>query len=632
MIVPMERLLVAGSNTLVDPVLKLLHDAGTLHVTNSREDPFLTASGLATGMLGVGDEERLGSGESLLFEVKSALANLAHAYPAHRELIAFEPGSEDWLSDDFRARTAAICNGVSAAAARKRRMEEELGQLRIYRRMFEEFKPLVDIAASMRAVEVSGFILREKADEAEMALEKALSAFTGGAHAIFRGATGEGYTALLLIYPAALRARAQNEVFARLAGRIHTMNVPAEYERATFADTLAGLFEREARAEAGVEQAALELRDYAVRYSALLKTAEKGLDWAVKRLRVRNFLARSERTFWISGWIPREAREELETQIREKFGGAILVMAAEPHPDEYSEVPVLLRNGRWAKPFERLLQFYPPPVYGSVDPTLMMMFFFPLFFGLILGDVGYALIMFGMALFFRMRRAEVPLWNDITAIIAFCGISALSFGVLYGEFFGKLWGGMGLPPPLFDRKQDIIATEIAVLALGGLHLTLGNLVGGVALAVKRHFRHAAVNFLDAATIWAVAYVASLVITKKPLAWEHACLIAVPMLLKIAAGGAKELLEIPKLASNILSYSRLMALGLASIMLADVADDFYTMSGGVLWGIFAAVALHLVNFALGMLSPAIQSLRLHYVEFFNQFYKMGNRRYEPFRTM
>ncbi len=632
MIVPMERLLVAGSNTLVDPALKLLHDAGTIHITNSREDPFLAASGLATGMLGVGDEERLELGETLLFEVKSALANLAHAHPAHRELIAFEPGNEDWVSDDFRARTAAICNDVFAAATDKRRLEEELGQLRIYRRLFEEFKPLVDIAASMRAVEVSGFILREKADEAEAALEEALSAVTGGGHAIFHGATEEGHTALLLVYPATLHARVQHEVFARLAGRIHTMNIPAEYERATFADTLAGLFAREARAEAGVEQAALELREYAVRCSALLKTAEKGLDWAVKRLRMRNFLARSERTFWISGWIPREAREELENKIHEQFGGAILVMAAEPHPDEYAEVPVLLRNGRWAKPFERLLQFFPPPVYGSVDPTVMMMFFFPLFFGLILGDVGYALIIFGMALFFRMRRTAVPLWNDVTTIIAFCGFSALCFGMIYGEFFGKIWGGIGLPPPIFDRRQEVIAAEIAVLALGGLHLTLGNFVGGAALAVKRHYRHAAVKFLDAAAIWAVAYVAFLAITDEPLAWEHAGLIAAPMLLKIAAGGVKELMEIPKLASNILSYSRLMALGLASLMLADVADDFYIMSGGVLWGVVAAVALHLVNFAMGLLSPAIQSLRLHYVEFFNQFYRMGNRRYEPFRTM
>lgn len=632
MIVPMERLLVAGANTLVDPVLKLLHDAGTIHVTNSREDHFLAASGLATGMLGAGDEERLAAGESLLFEVKSALANLAHAYPAHRELIAFGPGNEDWLSRDFRERTAAICNDVFAAATRKRRLEEELGQLRIYRRMFEEFKPLVDIASSMRAVEVSGFIFREQAAESEAALEKALSTVTGGGHAIFRGDTEEGYTALLLVYPAALRGRVHDEVFTRLAGRIHTMNIPAEYERTTFADTLTGLFEREARAETGMEQAMLELRDYAVRYSALLKTAEKGLDWAVKRLRVRNFLARSERTFWISGWIPREAREELENSMREKFGDAIVMIAAEPHPDEFPEVPVLLRNGRWAKPFERLLQFFPPPVYGSVDPTVMMMFFFPLFFGLILGDVGYALIIFGMALFFRMRRTGMPLWNDVTTITIFCGASALFFGVMYGEFFGKIWGAMGLPPPFFDRKQEVMTAEIAVLALGGLHLTLGNLVGGAELAVKRHYRHAAAKFLDAITIWGIAFVAFLAIAGKPLGWEHAGFIAAPMLLKIAAGGLKEILEIPRLASNILSYSRLMALGLASIMLADVADDFYTMSGGVLWGILAAVALHAVNFALGLLSPAIQSLRLHYVEFFNQFYTMGNRRYEPFRSM
>lgn len=631
MIVPMERVLVAGPHSLLEPCLKLLHKAGTIHITNSRHDPLLNGAGLSTGRLGKDAEDRLERGEALLFDVTSALALLQQAQPERHDLLAFEPGSEDWLSDEFAAGTSSICAEIFSAASKSRQIGDELRQIRAYRRMFEEFRPLVETVTTMRSVQASGFVLRENVEQARNEIEEALATVTGGSHLIFTTEGGEGFTALLLVYPAWLENGVQSGVFDPLAGKIHTISLPEEYERNTFAGTLKALFDREAEAEAEHGRLEERMREYGVRFTALLRTAAKGLDWTLRRLKMHNFLAHSERAFWISGWIPGRDAEALKNRFDGHFGGAAFAITSEPLPEEYPEVPVLLENRPWAKPFELLLRFYPPPVYGSVDPTPLLAVFFPLFFGLILGDTGYALVLFALAAFHRMRRAGMPLWNEITSVLFACAATSFIFGIIFGEFFGKLWFSIGLPPPLFDRKHEIIPTLLAALALGVAHLSIGNMVGGFSHLSKRRWRHGVINLIDLSIILSSAFLAYIVISGRPFQPWHASFLAVALISKIAVGGVREALEIAKLLSNMLSYARLMALGLASIMLADVADDFYSMGDGAAWGVMAAVALHIVNFGLGMISPAIQSLRLHYVEFFGQFYTMGAIRYLPFRA-
>ena len=632
MIVPMERVLVTGPQNIIEPCLKSLHTIGTIHISNSRSDRLLKNAGLKTGSSGGDVEEQLEKAEAILFNIKTALTTLEQAHPAHKELLAFDTAGQDWLSPAYVERTSAICAEVAKTASTVRELSSALQQVSGYRGLFEEFKGLVELASSMHSVEASGFIFRAGEEMAVRELEEAMMRATGGAHSVFHGKTGENHSSLLIIYPSSLRGKVQNDVFGKLAGRIQTIKVPAEYERETFAKTAASLFEQERAVRENLDALTGQMKEYAVRWSALLRTAERGLGYTAKKLRLQNFLATSGRTFWISGWIPETSSRPLRKRMEDEFGGRVLIMTSTPTPDEYPDVPVLLRNPPWARPFERLLRFFPPPVYGSVDPVISVMFFFPLFFGLILGDAGYALLLLLIVWFIRLRRATVPVWEDVAAIMVACAATSALFGALYGEFFGNIRHSFGLPPGIVDRKRDVMHILAAVIALGGVHLSLGNLISGVDSIRRGYFRHGAGNLLGVGLITTAIAGGGMAVMGKITGRELGAAIAALVIAKTLVEGPKAILEVFRLLSNILSYARLMALGMASLMLADTADEMFTVLGGGLLGIAAGLGLHMLNFLMGTFSPAIQALRLHVVEFFNQFFQYGSVRYAPFKAV
>jgi V/A-type H+-transporting ATPase subunit I len=211
-----------------------------------------------------------------------------------------------------------------------------------------------------------------------------------------------------------------------------------------------------------------------------------------------------------------------------------------------------------------------------------------------------------------------------------CSLSAIVFGVLFGEVFGELGARIGLHPILFNRAKAVLAFLGLVLVLGGIHVVLG--VGlGLWTALRHGEREKA---LAKATTLALILAAFLAILARldhvPSALGTGALVALGPLLVvlIATEGVLAPIEIMKTIGNVLSYARLMALGIASVMLAEVANQ---MAGlfTVVVGVTIAVLLHAVNFAMGCFSPVIQALRLHYVEFFDKFYQDGGRPYEPF---
>jgi len=297
---------------------------------------------------------------------------------------------------------------------------------------------------------------------------------------------------------------------------------------------------------------------------------------------------------------------------------------------EYDAVPVVLRNPALVRPFELLLSLLSPPRYGSIDPTPFLAGFFPLFFGLMLGDVGYGVVALGLALLARARGWGGETGRKVTTIAVACSLSAIVFGVLFGEVFGELGERIGIHPILFNRAKAVPTFLGLALGLGGIHVVLG--VGlGLWTALRQGENEKA---LAKATTLALILAAFLTILARlgqvPSALGTGALWALGPLLAvlIAIEGVLAPLEIMKTIGNVFSYARLMALGVASVMLAEVANE---MAGffPVVVGVTVAVLLHAVNFAMGCFSPAIQALRLHYVEFFDKFYRDGGKPYEPF---
>jgi V/A-type H+-transporting ATPase subunit I len=341
--------------------------------------------------------------------------------------------------------------------------------------------------------------------------------------------------------------------------------------------------------------------------------------------------AATSHAYALEGWTPRSDARRLAATLRHDIGPMISVEEVAEENWTGEQVPVVLSNPRLFHPFEAIVRFVPLPRYGTIDPTPFVAVFFPLLFGLMLADIGYGLVLAALGLLLHRRTKPGSAARAISEMIGPCALFSIIAGVLFGEFFGDAGRRViGLRPVLFDRQEAVIASLLLAIGLGVVHVTLGLVLGAVS-AWRREPRQALgrgvaalmVVFIILALLAALDVLPAALLTPSVVA----LLIAFPVL--VALEGMIAAVELLSTLGNMLSYARVMALGLASVMLAVVANRMSGVVGSTVVGVLLALLFHLVNFGIGVFGPSIHALRLHYVEFFGKFYSPGGLPYEPF---
>lgn len=356
----------------------------------------------------------------------------------------------------------------------------------------------------------------------------------------------------------------------------------------------------------------------------------------------------------VEGWIP-DNRISTLRKIVEKSTDRIALVEVLETPDL---PPSMQDNPSFAKPFERLVSFFSMPQNGELDPTLLIAITFPLFFGLIMGDVGYGIIALLLSLWLghKFRRGFI---SDISKVLMLSSISTILFGFVFGEAFGsEELLGMHLHPLIPRMEAQGTAALAAIsIGLGIVQLLSGYIIGLVNALHHRDNRHAAaklswITLLLGITLMALAKTATggavmgIAAHIVETAAEAAMLLgAIGIVATEGMGGG---IEIIGLFSNLLSYLRIMALGLSGAILGMVVSripvDFGALVamltgaqpfsvGALLTFIAFATILaigHAVAVGLGLMEAGIQSLRLHYVEFFSKFYHGGGVPFTPLR--
>ena len=374
-----------------------------------------------------------------------------------------------------------------------------------------------------------------------------------------------------------------------------------------------------------------EAREFATAWRGMYANVLAWLRHRLALLRSSAEVYETDRCFVLFGWMPTARVEGLRRTLQEQHGEAMVVEEKEILRKELEDVPVELRNSPYFRPFELLVRLLPTPRYTSIDPTPFVGIFFPLFFGMILGDVGYGLLLLvaavALVVFARSRRTL----RQAGQILVVCSLYTLVFGALYGEFFGELGAhALGWEAPWLDRRTAILPMLYFALAVGSVHVLVG-LALGVASSLKGHRTREALARL--ASMLALLCIAGVLasyfapvgdLLRKPLL--TALLLIAPVLL--VTGGLLAPFELLRHVGNIVSYTRIMAVGLASVLLAHVANRLAGAAGSIWLGVAVAVLLHTFNIILGVFAPTIHALRLHYVEFFSKFIETGGRPYQP----
>ncbi|MBI3052312.1 V-type ATP synthase subunit I [Candidatus Woesearchaeota archaeon] len=348
----------------------------------------------------------------------------------------------------------------------------------------------------------------------------------------------------------------------------------------------------------------------------------------------------SRNIFVVTGFVPEQGFGTVRQRLERVSEGRVSVSCEEVGP--HDKVPVRLNNVAAASPFELLIGLRGLPLYDEIDPTLIVFLTFPVFFGFMLGDIGYGLVTLAMVLLLRMRLGRAALLD----VLLLGALSSVVFGFVFGEFFGEeQFFGISIPHLLSRaHAEGRQALFLAAIAFGVLHVNLG-----LALGFVNELRHGFVAAFMEKFSWvfiqlgAPFILSSLGIFQVPqpfVVLSAGSLAAGVFMLVLAElrmgaiGGVKALVESIGIFSNILSYARLMAVGLASVQLALIVNEFageMFHAGGfaVVGGVIMLLLGHTINILLGLLGSFLHSLRLEYVEFFTKFYKGGSEPFRPF---
>lgn len=363
----------------------------------------------------------------------------------------------------------------------------------------------------------------------------------------------------------------------------------------------------------------------------------------------------TEKTFVLNGYIPEKYVNSLREELEKKF--TVYVDFTEPPEDE--EVPVLLENSKFSAPVEGITKMYSMPSKSDVDPTPVMSFFYYLFFGMMLSDAGYGLLMLiGTTIILKKFKLDNTMKKTMT-MFRNCGVSTLIWGALFGswfgdivqvvgrEYFGKEIGSIAL---WFQPLDDPIKLLLYSFALGILHLFLGV---GVSFKMSWDDGRKLDAILDTVpvylTILGVAPLAASILTDVPSILKTIgtyLLIAGVVLIVLTSGRNSKsifgkffggLYALYNTAtgylSDILSYSRLLALGLATGSIASVINLIGTMPENMIVKTILLVVVfivgHTANLAINLLGAYVHTDRLQFVELFGKFYTGGGREFNPF---
>lgn len=349
--------------------------------------------------------------------------------------------------------------------------------------------------------------------------------------------------------------------------------------------------------------------------------------------RLQNGGVETVSAFKVQGWVRKDRTRRVEKVIQSVTDAYQLTFA---DPAEGEIPPTVLENGKLVEPYESVVELYSLPKAGSIDPDLIMAPFHFIFFGMMLSDAGYGLVLTVMLYFALKKFKPTGFARQLALVIFFGSISTVLWGAMFGGWFGLEW-----KPLLFVPMKEPLKMLALCFGLGAIHLVAGMLVKVYMLLRDGDVMGAVCDQIS----WLIMFLGFFLMALVPgpigkyLAWLGAGIIILfggrekKGIVSRLLGGLLTLYNISGYLSDLLSYSRIFALGLATGVIAMVINTVAQMlwsAGpvGIVAAILVLLAGHYFNIIINVLGAFVHSSRLQYIEFFGKFYEAGGRAFLP----
>ena len=412
-----------------------------------------------------------------------------------------------------------------------------------------------------------------------------------------------------------------------------------------------------------IEKAEEKIATYA-KYIEEFKIASDYYRTRSEKYRVLGTLPQSDKVFFIQGWTEASKADAIKKALEDKFGVVVEIEQDDEH------APIKLKNNHFSEASEGVLESYGLPTHGRVDPTTVMSFFYVFFFGMMLSDAGYGILMAIVCgiVILKFPRMEKGL-NKMLRLFFWCGLSTAFWGFMYGGFFGDAIDVIahtfcGVPadqqvlkPIWFAPLEEPMRLLIYCMLFGLIHLFAGlgmkgyeylrqkDIVGFISDVIAWYmFITGLVLMLLPTSIFASIAGTQIVFSPAMVIFSKVLTIAGVVIIVLMSGranknwglrialGAYDIYGITGWLSDVLSYSRLLALGLATGVIANVINMMASMNGNIVIFIIVFILGHTLNILINLLGAYVHTNRLQYVEFFGKFYDGGGKAFEPFKII
>lgn len=649
----MKRIEVIGHLDRKDDVLRLLQQLGVVEIEDitqileqrqqGGDDAFADLRELLNRD---GDPDRLAAVEGRISEVRSTIDFIERFYPRKKAFIEQFAGSQipvshqelDAILSDAGAvdRIVALSGQLEREYLALTNRESDLLQIIGQMEPWEQLDVPVELLASTRRTAVFAGVVESKGTEE---ISAALAEASDGCVVVDQISRDDHSTRLIV----AVHREYEESVSSVL--RAHGYSSQSfPFEQGRVIDFLSKAKEELRRVRTSISDVILsvkKLADERTRLLAVLDAYEVERD----RMQVTERLARTQNTFGLLGWAKDSDSEGVEKALVQ-LDDALIVSVSDPDPAD--EPPVALVNNRLVRPFEVVLDLYSLPQPHEIDPTALVGFFFALLFALASADIGYGIALAVICLLLLRKVRMSDLGRKTFELVFIAGVATAVIGVATGSVFGASLGFSLLSP-----VDEPIVFLLLSFAVGIIHIYAGmivklyeearsgNLIGGIldqglwlllltssVVLVAQFLGSSPVPGVQYAKYGAIIGAAGIVLThgrhqKNPL-------------MKLGSGLAS-LYGISGYLGDVLSYIRLLGLGMASGVIASVIN----LVAGIFWSlpvigpvITIAILLggHVFNLFIGVIGAFVHVSRLQYVEFFGKFFEGGGRVFAPFKAI